>query len=231
MRNRPGRRAQAPSVAPPSRASRAMRRVLGMARSAGRAVERSPFRFLVEIPGVRRVWSRTAPAADVLVVLDALDRASARGWLAGGWGVDALLGRQTRRHSDIDIVLAWEDGVEDRVRLALAGVGYRRLEDQIITDGRPLSVRWVLDDGLVAVDLLPVDLARRPFVGLLHGRPRTATPGDPALDDRGAIAGHPVRCLPLRLQLALHQGYPERERDRRDISLLKALDARRGGSP
>ncbi|MEU3840877.1 hypothetical protein AB0E88_12695 [Streptomyces sp. NPDC028635] len=228
-------------MTPPSGATRAMRRALGVVRSVGRSVERSPCGFLVDVPGVRQLWSRWAPAADVLVVLDALGRAGVRGWLAGGWGVDALLGRQTRRHSDIDIVLAREDGVEDRVRLALAGVGYRRLDDQVISDGRPLSVRWVLDDGLVAVDLLPVDLARLPFAGLLDGRARTPTPAgdaptaaaasDPVPDDRGVVAGHVVPCLPLSLQLALHQDYPQRATDRHDLALLKELDTRRRGSP
>ncbi len=26
-------------------------------------------------------------------------------WLDGGWGVDALLGKQTRKHGDVDIVV------------------------------------------------------------------------------------------------------------------------------
>lgn len=233
MRRRPGRRADAPAVRPPGSASRATRRALGVVRSAGLAVHRSPFGFLVA-PLAQPGRTRTAPAADVLTVLDAFRQADVRGWLAGGWGVDALLGRQTRRHADIDVLLDWEDGVEERARRAMAGLGYRRLEDQVITDGRALSVRWVVDDGLVAVEMLPVDLTRRPFAGLLsrHATSRAgAAPADPMLDDSGVVAGHPVPCLPLKLQLVLHQGYPLRKSDLHDLALLEGLLARARSSP
>ena len=41
-------------------------------------------------------------ADDVLRVIDRLASADIRVWVDGGWGVDALLGRQTRRHHDLD---------------------------------------------------------------------------------------------------------------------------------
>jgi lincosamide nucleotidyltransferase A/C/D/E len=47
--------------------------------------------------------------SDVLVVLDQLDRAGLMVWLDGGWGVDALLGRHSRPHQDLDLVIARDD--------------------------------------------------------------------------------------------------------------------------
>ena len=41
----------------------------------------------------------------MLCVLDLADRAGARLWIDGGWGVDALLGGQTREHGDLDIAI------------------------------------------------------------------------------------------------------------------------------
>jgi lincosamide nucleotidyltransferase A/C/D/E len=41
----------------------------------------------------------------VLDVLDVLDGASCRVWVGGGWGVDALDGRQTRTHRDLDLAV------------------------------------------------------------------------------------------------------------------------------
>jgi lincosamide nucleotidyltransferase A/C/D/E len=182
---------------------------------------------------LQREVMRTAPAKDVLAVLEALRRADVRGWLAGGWGVDALLGLQTRRHLDIDVVIAWEDGLEGRAKGALAGLGFRPLTDEVHPDGRPMPVRWLMDDGLVVVDLLPVDLDRWPFRelprGRVTGRTATATAG-PGPEDLGTIAGQPVPCLPLRLQLAVHQGYPVRPSDRHDVTLLEELLVRRGGT-
>jgi hypothetical protein len=43
-------------------------------------------------------------AADVGTVLGIAHAAGFdRVWIAGGWGVDALVGRQTRIHSDLDL--------------------------------------------------------------------------------------------------------------------------------
>ena len=51
---------------------------------------------------------------DVIRVLDRLDAAGV-GWrVDGGWGVDALLGRQTRAHRDLDLAVRPQDvaGIE-----------------------------------------------------------------------------------------------------------------------
>lgn len=32
-----------------------------------------------------------------------------RCWVMGGWGVDALLGRETRRHHDLDLLVSFDD--------------------------------------------------------------------------------------------------------------------------
>ena len=39
----------------------------------------------------------------MLAVLEAVRAVGCRFWLEGGWGVDALVGRQTRPHRDVDI--------------------------------------------------------------------------------------------------------------------------------
>ena len=73
--------------------------------------------------GGGEAWqTRGVRADDVLAVLDRLGAAGVPVWLDGGWSVDALLGRQTRPHGDVDVVLPL-----DRAALAiaaLAGVGF-----------------------------------------------------------------------------------------------------------
>ena len=71
-------------------------------------------------------WELTAAmldASDVLVVLDQLDRAGVVVWLDGGWGVDALVGRQSRPHHDLDLVIARDDC--PAAQAALAGLGFQ----------------------------------------------------------------------------------------------------------
>ena len=48
-------------------------------------------------------------AEDVLAVLGALEAAGIPAWIGGGWGIDALVGEQTRRHDDLDLAFRAED--------------------------------------------------------------------------------------------------------------------------
>jgi hypothetical protein len=47
----------------------------------------------------------TMTSADVIDIYSTLGGLGIKIWIDGGWGVDALLGRQTRPHKDLDIAL------------------------------------------------------------------------------------------------------------------------------
>ena len=145
-------------------------------------------------------------SADVLDLLDAMDDQRIRYWLDGGWGVDCLLGEQTRPHSDLDLVLPRSE--LETVRALLAGRGYGVLRD------------W-----------LPTTLALRNRHGLevdLHLVDATSDGGgDQVLQDGstwhygapvdGSIAGRSVKCTPADEQIAMHQGYALRQVDLDDV--------------
>jgi lincosamide nucleotidyltransferase A/C/D/E len=59
-------------------------------------------------------------AADVIEIYTELERLGVRIWIDGGWGVDALLGRQTRPHADLDIAV--EENSVQALRTVLGGV-------------------------------------------------------------------------------------------------------------
>jgi lincosamide nucleotidyltransferase A/C/D/E len=65
---------------------------------------------------------------EVLEILDALAQAGGAAWVDGGWGVDALLGEQTREHEDLDLVIALDDGGE--AERALSALGFAMSEDE-----------------------------------------------------------------------------------------------------
>ena len=48
-------------------------------------------------------------ADDVLEILRRLDDAGIEWWIHGGWGDDALLGRETRAHDDLDLAVKRAD--------------------------------------------------------------------------------------------------------------------------
>jgi hypothetical protein len=61
-------------------------------------------------------------AEDVLFVLALLRQANADVWIGGGWGIDALVGEQTRNHRDLDLMHRQDQ--EDVVVAALHEVGF-----------------------------------------------------------------------------------------------------------
>ena len=61
-------------------------------------------------------------ANEVLEVLGWLETAGIEVWVDGGWGVDALLGEETRPHSDLDLALDRDE--LERARQALEERGF-----------------------------------------------------------------------------------------------------------
>jgi len=153
-------------------------------------------------------------AADVLEVLACLERRSIAVWLDGGWGVDVLLGEQTRSHDDLDIVMAAAQ--LDAAQNALRALGFVLAVDELPT-------RCVLRDPTDRrIDIHPVTFDREG--GGLQEQPD----GDPfryppeGLAGNGTIAGQIVRCLTPELQLRCHLAYEPDDDDRHDMHVLCA---------
>ncbi len=151
---------------------------------------------------------------DVLVVIDALDRSVVAYWVGGGWGVDVLVGRQTRAHRDLDLAV---DAVSlDECLAALDDLGYRAETDwlPVRIELRAAAARWV--------DVHPVAFDDRG-----HGR-QAGLRGEhfeypPDAFSRGSIAGRSVPCLSARQQRAFHGGYEHRPQDVHDLAQLDDL--------
>lgn len=154
--------------------------------------------------------------AEVLAVLQLLERAGARCWVDGGWGVDALLGAQTRDHDDLDIALEAED--RGRLEAALAPAGFR----EAYRDG-PLNPVYA-DGAGRRVDVHLVDTGVETTDE--HGEPVYGGRGLPypvgALAGRGEILGRPVACCTAEFQMRSHTGYRFDEQDVRDLTALGA---------
>jgi lincosamide nucleotidyltransferase A/C/D/E len=158
------------------------------------------------------------PAHEVHLVLDDLRAAGFdRVWVGGGWGVDALVGRQTRPHRDLDLAVDVTSRTLDQVVESLAGRGYR-----VETDWRPVRVELAAP-GARWVDVHPLTFDQ-------HGVGHQANVAGlqpfrypPSGFARGLIDGRAVGCLSVAQQLAFHSGYAPRDHDVADIALLHAL--------
>jgi lincosamide nucleotidyltransferase A/C/D/E len=155
-------------------------------------------------------------ATDVLAGLEAL--AGLRVWIDGGWGVDALLGEQTRPHHDLD--LAIDEAQLGEAELRLGALGFA--EDEDAFPGRPTRVVLTDERGRI-VDLHPLafDAAGHGWQALPDGS-RGRYPAE-GLRGRGWIGPLRVPCLTAELQVRHHQGYAWSQNDHADVSRLEAL--------
>jgi lincosamide nucleotidyltransferase A/C/D/E len=163
--------------------------------------------------------------AEVFEVLRALSAVGCRFWLEGGWGVDALLGRQTRPHRDLDVDL--DARCAEAALTVLAAMGYT-----IETDWRPNRVE-LKAPARGRVDLHPLLIdddgtARQAALeGGFHVFPRS-------FFVTGSLAGVPVPCVSVTAQRRFRTGYELRDIDLHDLAVLDDLDpgaAEDAGSP
>jgi lincosamide nucleotidyltransferase A/C/D/E len=150
----------------------------------------------------------------VAVVLDALDHEGVRYWVAGGWGVALLTGRQTRAHRDLDLVVDSEDFA--RCREVLDRLGY-----VVESDWWPVRVE-LKGPQASWVDLhpLPFDDEGHARLVLLDG---SAVDYPPDAFTTGVLNGRVTPCLSVEQQRVVHRGYELQSDDRHDLAQLDRL--------
>ena len=126
----------------------------------------------------------------------------------GGWGVDALLGQQTRSHADLDIALPHKE--VPKLRALLEARGYKDV---------PRSDTWECNFVMGDDNGHEVDIHSYTFDAsgtLVFG---VECPLD-ALTGTGSIQGYSVKCISPEWMVKFHSGYELDENDYRDVSAL-----------
>ena len=153
------------------------------------------------------------PMRELLRVLDLMQSTGCRHWLTGGWGIDALAGRQTRDHQDVDI--DFDATREDEILTALETLGYRETLDE-----RPTRFELEAAGGL-CVDLHPLHLDR-------SGDARQQAPDGSWWHFRhewfttGTLERTVVPCYTAEGQRYFHSGY-ELQSLRQGVDVFTAL--------
>ena len=151
-------------------------------------------------------------AEDVYQVIKALDAAGVDVWLDGGRGVDALLGKQTRDHDDLDVVISLAE--VELAKRALARLG-------MVSSLNELPTRFVARDAQDRrVDFHTVSFdAEGGGVQRLQDGESFRYPSE-GFAGLGLVGGHEFRCLTPEVQVLVHLGYEPRETDYHDMRLL-----------
>jgi len=152
------------------------------------------------------------PAEYVTTLIMLFEHSAIRVWVDGGWGVDALLGAQTRIHQDLDLAVALND--VKQIASLLRRRGYAVYQDELPTR---LEVRDALGH---RIDLHPLtfDEHGNGLQRLQDGSFGTYTAE--GLSATGRIGDMAVRCLSPRLQMRFHEGYEPADNDIKDVLAL-----------
>jgi lincosamide nucleotidyltransferase A/C/D/E len=146
---------------------------------------------------------------DVVDLLKKAEQINVTVWIEGGWGIDALIGRQTRPHNDIDIFIQKKDAAE--FTKMLASNGYCETKMEYTTDDH---TAWC-DAYNRTIDLHLFEFEDDETLTFLN-----ETYPSEILSGKGKIGEMEVRCLTAEAQLLYHQGYEHNENDKHDVLLL-----------
>jgi lincosamide nucleotidyltransferase A/C/D/E len=169
---------------------------------------------LPEYPSSIEKESAPAMAArDVLNVYNTPEKVGVEIWVDGGWGVDALLGKETRPHKDLDIAIQQKD--VPKFRELLQAHGYEEIKLEM---ARPHN--FVLGDKCgheIDVHVIVLDeqgngIYGPPENGEMY--PAAALTGNGTINDRA------VRCISPEWAIKFHSGYELKEKDYKDVAAL-----------
>src|ERR1044071_328631 len=147
-------------------------------------------------------------AGEVVEIVQLFEQNQIDVCIDGGWGVDALLGEQTRPHADLDIAIQHKDVAQ--VRALLAARGYKEVPRD---DTRECN--FVLGDSQghqVDIHTYTFDSAGNHIYGVAY-------PAD-SMRGSGRIGGYRVKCITPEWAVRFHTGYEVDENDYKDVRAL-----------
>jgi len=147
-------------------------------------------------------------AGDVVDIVKLLEQNGIEVYIDGGWGVDALLGEQTRKHEDLDIALPHR--FVPKLRELLEARGYI---DVLRDDTRDCNFVLGDDKGrLVDVHSYTFDEDGNNIFGVAY-EPQHLT-------GNGIINGYPVKGVLPEIMVDFHTGYEVDADDYHDVKAL-----------
>jgi lincosamide nucleotidyltransferase A/C/D/E len=152
---------------------------------------------------------------DVLSVLTLLRRADVDVWIGGGWGIDALIGEQTRDHRDLDLMHRQDQ--EAAVMAALSVEGFAES-----LNWRPVRFVVMYADGR-EIDFHPLVFADDGSAEQASPEPKQPFIYPSSCFVSGTISGTTVPCLSAAQQILFHHGYEPTDRDRHDMAQLRRV--------
>lgn len=176
--------------------------------------------------------------AELLRVCSELSRQQLPYWITGGWGLDVLVGCETRRHSDLDVALDRFSENLPKAAVVLAHLGYERkktlggtmwfpdaesFEDR---DGHHIEVHSISWDVLAMADTMlgaPSASSFHPNNSITSSTPRLIQ----KCTETGALSGATIPTLSVAAQQLFHLSNQVRQpKDTHAEDLIRILARR-----
>lgn len=129
-------------------------------------------------------------------------------WVDGGWAVDALVGKQTRKHNDLDIAMYHKD--VPKLRALLEARGYKNVPRDDTRD-----CNFVLGDDQgrqIDVHSFELDEDGHNTFGVAYEAAH--------FGGTGVIGSHKVQCINPETLVEFHTGYQLDDDDHHDVLVL-----------
>lgn len=151
--------------------------------------------------------------ATVIALCHAFDAVGLEYWIDGGWGVDALLGRQTRAHSDLDLAVHFAD--LPHFHQTLTTIGFERVQQPQGRVWNPVF-HHPIDGSIDLHGFVLNDVGE----GVLGSPSENASYPSGALDGHGHLGPLQVRCIAAPFVLLFRNGFEPRDVDHHDVAAL-----------
>lgn len=147
---------------------------------------------------------------EVVSLYNLLEENGVEIWVDGGWGIDALLEKQTRPHNDLDIAVDRKD--EKKLRELLASKGYKEKYKE-----NPKEFNFVLKDDKgreIDVHVFEFDGEGNNIYGIEYPKE--------SLTGTGNIGGKVLNCIAPEFVIKFHGNFEPKTKDLKDIKALCA---------
>jgi lincosamide nucleotidyltransferase A/C/D/E len=151
-------------------------------------------------------------ADDVISICTLLSSKGIQVWLTGGWGIDALLGLQTRLHHDLDVIMMVDDVARLLELMGNQGYEYKELWSEnlctVDAHGTRTETAFFLQDPdgrEFDAHAIRLDAQGNGIPAWDKAEGFIFTPQ--YISGEGIVAGYPVRCTSAEYQMVSHTGY------------------------
>ena len=146
--------------------------------------------------------------ADVITLYNWLKENSIIIWIDGGWGVDALIGTQTREHQDLDIAVHRKDNA--KLRLLLEYNGYK--EEKRFDSSEFMYVMRKGAEQEIDIHVFEYDDNGRNTYGIAYPFG--------SLTGKGVLDTQEVNCIAPEWMFKFKTSYAPKEKDIHDVRAL-----------